>query len=279
MRPVLAALCAAMLIPAVANDDPVEFPDDLEKWIAGAPPETGSDAWWVANHDTTHEWVVSLRDGRPRARLASRTVERTVPLPFEIERGAAADGLAGKRRSAKVADGFIVAFNAGEFGAGLWWFSPDGKKRYKIAEAWVKDFFSTEVGLLALEGLAHGGESRGRIIRLVQDQGGRWRSEDLIDLKHAPEVAVKRADGSLLVATTDRLLKVVPSDKTVEVLHKDAFWGGLYPSSLVFTPSDTIYLGMRHGVAKLEKKRGEYKLVWLLPNKEFLATEPRDELK
>jgi hypothetical protein len=92
-------------------------------------------------------------------------------------------------------------------------------------------------------------------------------------------VAVKRTDGSLLIVTTDRLLKVVPSDKTVEVLHKAAFWGGLYPNSLAVTSGGTIYLGMRHGVAKLEKKGGEYKVVWLLPNMEFVVTEARDGFK
>jgi hypothetical protein len=270
------ALCAAMIIPAVDKAGRVEFPDDLDQWIAVAPPERGSDGWFIANHDTEHQWVVSVRDGHPRAELLGRAAGRFVKLPFEIEPGYASEGLAGRRLSTKVADGWIVAFNAGEFGAGLWWFSPDGTKRAKISEAWVKDFLSTEAGLLATEGLAHMRESRGRIIRLVRDQGGHWRSEDLIDLKHAPEVAVKRTDGSLLIATTDRLLKVVPSDKTVEVLHKDAFWGGLYPNSIAVTPGGTIYLGMRHGVAKLDKKGGEYKVVWLLPNQDFVVTEPKN---
>jgi hypothetical protein len=278
MISVLTGLWAAMVIPAVAEFDPVQYPDDLEQWIAVAPPERGSDGWFMANHDG-HEWVVSLRDGHPYAKLRSGPVERSVPLPFEIEPGSAIEGLAGTRHSAKVADGWLVAFNAGEFGAGLWWFSPDGKKRDKIAEAWVRDFYSTEVGVLALEGIAHMNENRGRIIRLFRDRGSRWRTEDLIDLKHAPEAAVKRTDGSLLIATTDRLLKVVPSDKTVVVLHKDAFWSGLYPNSLVVTPGGTIYLGMRHGVAKVENRGGEYKVVWLLPNKELVATEARDGLK
>jgi hypothetical protein len=211
MLAVLAVLSAAMVVPVVARDGPAQVPDDLERWTAMAPPEPNSDAWFAANHDVAHEWVVSLRDGHPYAKLLSRPVARSDSLPFEIERGSASEGLAGTRLSCEVADGWIVAFNAGEFGAGLWWFSPDGKGRYKIAEAWVRGFYSTDGGLLAIEGLAHKGRSAGRIIRLVRDGGGRWRSEDLIDLKHAPEVAVKRADGSLFIATTVRLLRVVGS--------------------------------------------------------------------
>jgi hypothetical protein len=83
----------------------------------------------------------------------------------------------------------------------------------------------------------------------------------------------------LLIATTNRLLRVVPSDKSVDVLHDNAFWGWFYPNSLVVTPGGTIYLGMRHGVAKLEKKGKEYKVAWLIPNRLFVATETRDGSK
>jgi hypothetical protein len=86
-------------------------------------------------------------------------------------------------------------------------------------------------------------------------------------------------DGSLLIATTRRLLRVLPSDKTVEVLHKDAFWGWLYPDSLVVTPGGVIYLGMRHGVARIEKKGRQYQVVWLLPKKEFVESEDPDVSK
>jgi hypothetical protein len=274
MLPALALLCAAMPASAALNAGSVDFPDDLEKWIAVDPPENGSDGWLVATNDVEHLWRVTLRDRRPRAELCSGSVQSPAPLPFEINPGSAREGLSGRRFSANVADGWIVAFNAGEFGAGLWWFSPDGKKRQKIAEAWVSGFIATEAGSLALEGLAHGLESRGRIIRLVPDPRNGWRSEELVDLKHAPEAAVKTVDGSLLVATTDRLLRVFPTDKKVEVLLKDAFWRGLYPNSIVVTPDGTTYLGMRHGVSKIEKKGEAYKSIWLLPNPEFVDMKP-----
>jgi hypothetical protein len=270
MLHLLATLSAAMLIPAATEAGEADFPDDLEKWIAVEPPKAGSDPWFVANYDVKHEWVVSLRDGHPRAEIRNREEELPTPLPFELEKGTAEEGLAGRRFSTKVVDGYIVAFNAGEFGAGLWWFSPDGKKRDKIAEAWVKGYIPVDDGLLALEGLAHLGSSKGRIIRLVRTPEGRWRSEDLVDLKHAPEVALKRADGSLVVATTDRLLRVIPAEKKVEVLLENAFWRGLYPNSIATTADGTVYLGMRHGVARIERTDGSYKVAWLLPNQEFV---------
>ena len=77
-------------------------------------------------------------------------------MPFKVPQGSAKEGLAGEWFSVKISDGWIIGFNAGEFGAGLWWFSPDGKKREKISEDQVVGFFVTDAGLLALEGLAHG---------------------------------------------------------------------------------------------------------------------------
>jgi hypothetical protein len=93
MLSVLAVLSAAMLIPVVARDGPAQDPDDLERWTAVAPPEPNSDAWFAANHDVAHEWVVTLRDGHPYAKLRSRPVERSDSLPFEIEPGSVNEGL------------------------------------------------------------------------------------------------------------------------------------------------------------------------------------------
>jgi hypothetical protein len=263
----LVTLCVGLLTFAFAEAGQEDFPTALGKWTILDPPGRQSGEWLVANNDFKHEWVVTLRDGRPVAHL--RVKEAPAPLPFEIAPGTAREGLSGQRLSTKVSDGWIVAYNAGEFGAGLWWFSPDGKKRDKISEAWINGFIETKSGLLALEGIAHGIGSEGQILRLDRSLAERWRSEVFVKLEHAPYVGVKQADGSLIIATTDRLLRVVPADKKVEVLLDNAFWGGLYPNSIVATQDGTIYLGMRHGVAKLERTSGKSKVTWLLPNQEF----------
>ncbi len=172
----------------------------------------------------------------------------------------------GRWYSVKVSDGWIIGFNAGEWGARLWWFSPDGKKREKISEDQVVGFFLTDAGLLALEGIAHGQTSVGRIIRLAKGTEGRWRSEHFLDLKGAPEAAVIGSDGTLAVATHDRLVRVHLDTRKIDVLLDGAFWGGLYPNSMILAPSGAIYLGMRHGVVEVEKIDGVYQAKWLVPN-------------
>lgn len=264
-----AALCLMLLLSTSAPAEPGGVPDDPEKWVETDPPEYGSDRWRVASVDVGHEWAVVLRGGRPRVRPCGPEGEAVGSLPSRVEPGSSREGLAGTRLSVKVSDGWLVAFNAGEFGAGLWWFSPDGRTRYKVAELWITEFVPTEAGLLALEGLAHGNVCKGRIVRLTRTPGGRWRFEDVLDLKHAPVASTRDSAGSLIVATTGRLLRVAPADKKVEVLVDHAFWSGLYPNSMAVTLSGTVYLGMRHGVAKAEKMGGSYRLRWLLPDKSF----------
>ncbi|HTE19355.1 MAG TPA: hypothetical protein VK689_13355, partial [Armatimonadota bacterium] len=70
-------------------------------------------------------------------------------------------------------------------------------------------------------------------------------------------------------ATEHRLLRV-DTRGTVTVLLDNAFWGGLYPHSIVRAPNGTIYLGMRHGIARLTRRANEYSMEWLVPNRAFL---------
>ncbi len=273
MLRLLAMICLGTPFAMSPSPGLDEIPDDPGRWIEADPPRHHTEAWLAANHDD-HEWVVTLRDDRPRAHLRDAKAEAPAPLPFEVD-GGAREGLYGRRSSIEVADGWIVGFDAGEFGCGLWWFSPDGKDRLKLADAHVKRFLPTDSGLLTVEGLAHLSLDRGRILRISLDPKGRWRAEDFLDLKAAPQVAAKLADGRLLIATNDRLLKIDPATKGVEVLLDKAFWGGLYPNSMALTSTGVIYVGMRHGVAKVEKKGDAYQVRWLLPNRTFVEMKPK----
>lgn len=272
----LVALCALVIVRMAGRAQFIDVPDDPEKWIAGDPPRKYDERWNEASSNTTYQWVVTLRDGRPRVARRGSEKEPADPLPFRIPRGTAAEGLSGTRFTAKVDDGWIVAFNHGEFGAGLWWFSPDGKRRQKLAEDWINGFVPTEAGLLALEGIAHGGQSQGGLIRINRDSKGRWRTETIVDLKSPADAAAKLANGSVLVASDNQLIRVNPTSKKVEVLVDDAFWDGLYPTSMVVARDGSIYLAMVHGVARIRQKNGKHQVIWLVPEP-FVRAKPEPE--
>jgi hypothetical protein len=271
-----ALFASVLLVSAVGHAGADDIPRDVTKWIAVEPPVPYEGAWLVAN-SSKHEWAATLRDGR--VEVEPWRAPTPPPLPFAIAPGTSREGLAGRRSSIKVADGWLVAFNAGEFGAGLWWFAPDGSSRDRIAEAWIKGFFPTDAGLLAPEGLAHGAGDQGRVLRLARGPDGRWHSEDFVDLKAAPEAALIDGRGRLVVATTERLLRITPATRQVEVLVEGAFWGGLYPNSIVEAPSGTLYLGMRHGVAEVRPADGGSVVRWLLPNRAFAEAKLREGFK
>jgi hypothetical protein len=261
----------------------LDFPTALAEWVATSPPVKGGglQRWLEANHDTEHHWVVFLENAVPRVRLREKDrlfqiQEHPPQIPFRIKPGFARAGLFGEVFAAPVLDGWIIAFNAGEFGAGLWWYSPDGRTRYKISSDQVVGFFETPRGLLALEGLTHMFLSRGRLIHLLRGPDGKWQSEPVLDLKGGPETGALDVDGSLVVATGDCLLRVHPATKRYDVILCHAFWGGLYPTSMIITPAGDIYIGMRHGVARITRKGTSYRLHWLLPTKAVAGQEPKD---
>jgi len=257
-----------MMLPAQS----VDFPNDLKQWYVTMPPEEGSDQLLAAHMDADHEWVVTSGEGAPQVSTRRRQQESPPPLPFEIKPGSSREGLAGRRTTAKVDDGWIVGFDAGEFGAGLWWFSPDGRRRHKISNDHILSFVTTTPGLVAVEGLEHGTISKGKAVRLSRNGDGHWSTELLVDFGEAPQVAIQDGDGLVLVATSKRLLRFSPASKKTDILLDKTFWGGLYPNSMVITPSGTIFVGMRHGVAKIEKDDKQYKISWLLPTKKFADT-------
>jgi hypothetical protein len=273
----VALLTTFVVTSAVAHTP--EYPTELSKWLEYDPPEVSDARWFAANNDSKHEWVVFPNGVRPSVR--SRVVkeekgthfpfwqESYPPMPFRVPRGSAQDGLSGEWFSIKVSDGWIIGYNAGEWGGALWWFSPDGKKRERISRDQVIGFFETKAGLLASEGLAHGFRSVGQIVRLAKGSDGRWRSERFVDLNAAPVAAVLSGDANLIVATTNRLLRVDLPSRKVYVLVDHGFWGGLYPKSMMIAPSGEIYLGMRHGVAKFAKVDGIYRTRWLVPDTSF----------
>ena len=108
---------------------------------------------------------------------------------------------------------------------------------------------------------------------MSRSSNGIWTAAKWADLKDAPRVGLVEPDGSILIATIKRLIRVHP-DKSEEVLVSDAFWWALYPNSIVRTSAGDIYLGMRHGIVRL-KAGVAGKTEWLLPNKQFIDAKPR----
>jgi HEAT repeat protein len=203
------------------------------------------------------EWEVFLRDGLvmvtpPRA---GHTLTPRPPFqPYD------ADYMDPSMRDAyqalKVDDGWLVGFNRGEFGASLWWYSADGKDKVHIGRDQVSLFMQLGDSIYALEGLAHLGGNNGSICRLARDKDGKWASEPFVILNEMPEAALLDRDGTMIVVTTDSVVKVWPSGKMRLLVHSD--W--VYPNSAARAADGTLYIGMRGAVVQVSDLEGSPKV-------------------
>ena len=161
----------------------------------------------------------------------------------------------------KVEDGFLVAYNAGEWGGRIDWFSKNGKQKYTISRHQVETFLTRNHKLYAIQGLAHLSMSKGSIIE-IKKVNEKWQAVEYLKLPYAPEAAAVDKHNNFIIITSNNMVKVDEKAR-MTVLIEDGFWAYyLYPSSAVIK-ENMLYIGMRKGVLKYDLKNGSKE--WLLP--------------
>ena len=279
MRAILVA--ASLLLQAVASGDkPALYPHDVARWVDHPRPSldepTARDAWMRAANRSPHDWHVFLKDGQVCAQLEGEPAELPPPAPdFEIERKDVPLSRGAHGRSfARVDDGWLVGFNHGEFGAALYWYSSDGKDVAKVSDHQVAGFLETPEGLLAIEGLAHGGRSSGSLIRVARPEPGKpWQATTVLELPAAPRAITRLPDGKFLITLSDSLVSVNKEFK-LHVLLRDRDLAWIYATSSVLAPDGTrLFIGMRQYVAEYELATGIIR--WLVPDESFVNTSTR----
>lgn len=154
-----------------------------------------------------------------------------------------------KRYVKKVDGGYIVGLNGGEFGGGLLFVSADGMSSYEVGGLLrIRDIFEWNSKIYALEGIAHLGMSRGRILEIYNDKV--WKYKTIKVLEEAPSVVAK-GDKQLVLATSQYLYRLTEDLQVEEILKAPFYWGILYPSS-IHIDRESIYLAMRQGILKIE---------------------------
>ncbi len=257
------------------------IPADLSQWIALSPPRAHEEKWTAASHSPV-TWEVCLQSGKPIARLYNEATEQRILLPFGFYPRIIGDtpevDLYNKttfprKEMAILPDGWLLSFSD----SSIYWFSPEGRQQEEVLNRPVTRFVSTKrFGLLGIpvQGLSESG-----LLQFVREQD-HWVSQTFVALNEDPYLCQEDKDGSLLVLTDTQLLRIHP-DKSVQPLLTDVFWNGLSPNSLLPLANGDIYVGMRHGVARLHHmSKDKYKVQWLLPNKAFVnMKDPLGDIK
>jgi hypothetical protein len=258
----------------------------LKNWNTYSIPDNilrynGAQNDWVVYLDKNEIRVIDDRSYTYKKNLSNKK------LPFRIEQSGLSDVI-------KVKDGYLVAFNKGEWGGSLYWYSKNGKKNNKIGGSAFStapiQFIKRDNQIYAITGTSHMSLSYGNIIKIDKKQE-QWIIEEYIELPDAPRAIQLDNKNNMLVFTSSGLYSIdkkanldtlaiklrhpitpvieieLPNDtlrvvkKPMEI-HPKWVWGFLYPTSMVIQ-NNVVYVGMRGGVYKfdLTTKKEE----WLLP--------------
>jgi hypothetical protein len=254
-----------------------EYVQDVTRWQAVDVPSASDRGarmvWSFAANYSRLNWRVFTQDGEVRARLRSE-----VPDMGRQKLGFTPEGGKFSRTSATAAvdDGWLIAFNEGEFGGALYWFSRDGKRSYAISDDQIVDFFARADGIYAIEGLAHLGGSRGSVLRITRPkEGARWQAQSVAALPSAPYAVAVQRDGTAAITLSYSLVSV-GTDLKVKTLYPDAPWGELYPSTSVLAADEQkLYIGMRQFVGEVDLKTKTLRC--LIPSAQFLNSLSKED--
>ena len=161
--------------------------------------------------------------------------------------------------------GWLIGFNAGEYGGSLWWYRSAGSGGIKLSSENIISLLSTadEAVVLVVVGIAHMGIDQGRLLRFRYIDG-RPTLTPLVNLGTEPQVVLLDPEGTALVLTNNDLRRV-HLDGSSETLCNANYWG-LYPTSMAVLASGEIYVGMRHFLGSLiPSSNASCAIQWFVP--------------
>jgi len=225
-------------------------------WTVYPTPEEGSASLYCANWSRT-TWRVSMSEAGALhiGSESAPVLYWDYQLPHGVRRQ---KGMIGRQSRLKIPSGWLLGFDGGEFGGGLWFADSSGRTQ-NLSGQNVRGFVTTPQGVLVFVGMTF---DSGRVL-IVHDAGGSVvKAENLVQLDGAPEAITPFSENSALVVTTHGITQVSSGGTTNRLLERSL--GLPYPSSIVVTKDGAIYVGMRMFVVRLLPQSGLYTEQWLV---------------
>ena len=270
-RAVAVAICGFAPMAGVARASEPMVPPG---WVSRSLPAV-SDREWVCANWSADEWIVSAAAGRLEIARGGRTKPATT-LPFEPLPAPEESDTELKKPSVvqPVRGGYLVGYNRGEFGGGLYWFSADGRKHARLAppagahSEWfpenVHAIAEHEGSFFVFQGLSHLGSRLGRVLRVRPTEKG-WRADVFVALDATPDAVLQERSGSWLMASTDGVSRITTSGAVKRLWGSSDVLVDTYPSSIARSADGSVYVGMRAWVLRLTWSQADpYWLVDLL---------------
>jgi hypothetical protein len=234
-----------------------DYPSFPVGWVE-APAPSQNNSLQCANY-SRHEWSVERSNG---INVYDSAVDKRpgVVLPSGLVR---TKEMIGKPTAQKVDDGWLVGFDAGEFGGGLWWADQSGQHTKKLTGEHVVAFVPRGDAVLVFTGLAHLFTDKGNIYSFTAKEPGGLAL--IANLGSAPSAATIEDARTVLVATHIGVLRLT-TDNRLEKLYENRAMELLYPNSIIEDAAGNIVVGMRFYALRLERNGAGYKSVWYIPS-------------
>ena len=208
---------------------------------------------------------VSLSDsGQLQIKQLSSSYEREEYSRQQLPKGVKhRQGMIGRQSFFRVpGGGWLLGFDAGEFGGGLWSADSSGNT-HELSRKNVRGLVDTPQGVLVFAGLAHLGLDSGNVLIVPYTATSEAEVKTLAKLEGAPEAITRVSNDTALVVTTHGITEITSSGRTKTLLHAD--FSLLYPNSVVSTPDGTVYVGMRLFVVRFDPHAEHNAEQWFLP--------------
>jgi hypothetical protein len=232
-------------------------------WKVFPTPTENSETMLCANYAQPEQ--VSLSDSGALQIVQLPRRAKPIPPP-ELPPGTIFQpGMAGYESLHKTQNGWLMGFDRGEFGGGLWFVDANGIAT-QLSKENVHGFVETPRGIMVFVGLAHLSMDEGEVLMAAYPVTADTKLHRLAPLDGAPNAFAKTSPDEALVVTTHGISRITSSGAYQTLTHST--FGILYPNSIVATPEGTIYAGMRLFVVRLvpTSKPGEYTEQWLVPD-------------
>ena len=253
---------------ASCQSEPKPPPAVVVANTAGAPVSAVVPAGWVAitpdderlrcANYAQDEWQVAIENGVVTFTESKQHEPDSGPaLPFTPKQQPATRG---RKHVLAVSDGFLVGFDAGEWGGALYWFSKDGTSATKLADQNVHGLVAMAPDLVAsIEGLSHLTMSEGNV-RWIEHVGS-WRAGALTALDAGPSTFVAATD-AIYVLTTHSLMRLGKDRKAVTIQPVQT--AQMYPDSMAIDAAGELWIGMRQFVVRMAPNGDRFKQTWLV---------------
>jgi len=224
-------------------------------------------------------WIVAANGESFTATEYRDEEQPDVVLPFDASKASLPSS---PQHLLRVADGWLVGCDDGEFGGALAWFRHDGSRSKHLLRENVIGLVPSAIGVLVLTGLAHMGHIEGGVY-VYLEQGHRVRK--IAALGAPPHSVAVAGDGQLFALTLYGLFKVSPSGRLVMLMngahqflflsdlhdqplrkqHPVVDFRPLWPISLAATVGGVVYAGFNWFIARLTPEGSRYQVDWLAP--------------